>query len=43
MLFERTGDVKPRSYRHGHPKLLGDMEQLVLLRQIPVLTLANYE
>ena len=33
-LFEQTGDVKPRSYRHGPPKLLGDMEQLVLLRLI---------
>ena len=33
-LFQRTGDVKPRSYRHGPPKLLGDLEQLVLLRLI---------
>ena len=33
-LFERTGDVKPKSYRHGPPKLLGDMEQLFLLRVI---------
>ena len=33
-LFEQTGDVKPRSYRHGPPKLLGDMEQLFLLRVI---------
>ena len=33
-LFELTGDVKPRSYRHGPPKLLGDMEQLLLLRLI---------
>ena len=33
-LFQRTGDVKPRTYRHGPPKLLGDMEQLVLLRVI---------
>ena len=33
-LFERTGDVKPMSHRHGPPKLLGDMEQLILLRLI---------
>ena len=33
-LFERTGDVKPKTYRHGPPKLLGDMEQLILLRLI---------
>jgi transposase len=33
-LFQQTGDVKPRSYRHGPPKLLGDLEQLVLLRLI---------
>ena len=33
-LFEQTGDVKPKSYRHGPPKLLGDMEQLFLLRMI---------
>ena len=33
-LFERTGDVRPKSYRHGPPKLLGDMEQLFLLRLI---------
>ena len=30
-LFEQTGDVKPKSYRHGPPKLLGDMEQVFLL------------
>ena len=30
-LFEQTGDVKPKSYRHGPPKFLGDMEQLFLL------------
>ena len=33
-LFQRTGNVKPRSYCRGPPKLLGDMEQLVLLRLI---------
>ena len=33
-LFHRTGDVKPRSFRHAPPKLLGDMEQLVLLRLV---------
>ena len=26
--------MKPRSFRHGPPKLLGDMEQLVLLRLV---------
>ena len=31
-LFEQTGDLKPKSYRHGPPKLLGDMEQLFPLR-----------
>ena len=33
-LFHHTSDVKPRSFRNGPPKLLGDMEQLVLLRLI---------
>ena len=33
-LFEQTGDVKPMSYRHGPKKLLGDLEQLFLLRVI---------
>ena len=33
-LFKRTGDVRPKSYRHGPPKLLGDMEQLFLLKLI---------
>ena len=33
-LFERTGNVKPKSYRHWPPKLLGAMEQLFLLRVI---------
>ena len=33
-LFEQTGDVKPKSYRHGPPKLLGDIEQLFLLQVI---------
>lgn len=33
-LFEQTGDVKPKSYRHGPPKLMRDMEQLFLLRVI---------
>ena len=32
--FQRTGDVKPVSQRHGPRKLLGDFEQLVLLRLI---------
>ena len=32
--FEQTGDVKPRSHRHGPPKLIGQLEQLVLLRII---------
>ena len=30
--FEQTGDVQPRSYQHGPPRLLGNYEQLVLLR-----------
>ena len=33
-IFERTGDVKPRSYRHGPLKLLGELEQVILLRII---------
>ena len=33
-LFNQTGNVKPRSYHHGLPKFLGDLEQLVLLRVI---------
>ena len=37
-LFQQTDDVKPRNYRRGPPKLLRDLEQLVLLR--PILTLA---
>ena len=36
-LFEQTGDVNQKSYRHGPPKLLGDMEQLFLLRVILIL------
>ena len=32
--FEQTGDVQPVSQRHGPPKLLGDFEQLVLLRLV---------
>ena len=33
-LFEQTGDIQPALQRHGPPKLLGDFEQLVLLRLI---------
>ena len=33
-LFEQTGDVQPRIQHHGPSKLLGDHEQLVLLRII---------
>ena len=33
-LFQQTGDIKPKSHRHGPPKLLGDYEQLLLLRLI---------
>lgn len=33
-LFYQSGDVKPRSYCHGPPKLLGDLEQLILLRLV---------
>ena len=32
--FLITGDIKPKSHRHGPPKLLGEFEQLVLLRII---------
>ena len=32
--FQQTEDVKPKSQCHGPPKLLGDFEQLVLLRLI---------
>ena len=34
LFSEQTGDVKPKTYRHGPPKLLGDVEQLFLLRMI---------
>ena len=33
-MFEQTGDIQPRRLRHGPPMLLGDNEQLVLLRII---------
>ncbi len=33
-MFEQTGEVEPKSHRSGPPKLLGDFEQLVLLRII---------
>ena len=33
-LFQRTGDIKPKSHHHAPPKLLGDYEQLLLLRLI---------
>ena len=33
-LFTDTGDVKPKEYRHGPMRLLGDFEQLTLLRLI---------
>ena len=32
--YETTGDVESRTYTHGPPKLLGDFEQLVLLKII---------
>ena len=32
--FELTGDVEPAAHRHGPQKLLGDFEQLTLLRLI---------
>ena len=32
--FELTGDVQPVPHRHGPQRLLGDLEQLVLLRII---------
>ena len=28
-LFKQTGDIKPKSHRHGPPKLMGDHEQLL--------------
>ena len=33
-LFQRTGDVVPRTRRYGPKRLLGDYEQLILLRVI---------
>ena len=33
-LFRQTGDIKLKSQRHGPPKLMGDYEQLLLLRLI---------
>ena len=33
-LFQRSGDVKPCSQQHGPPKLLGEFEQVLLLRLI---------
>ena len=39
--FERTGNVRPKTYRHGPPKPPRDMEQLFLLRLIPVSILAK--
>ena len=33
-MFEQTGDVQPKKQQHGPSKLLGDYEQLVLLRII---------
>ena len=33
-MFHQTGDVVPRPRRYGPPRLLGDLEQLVLLRLI---------
>ena len=32
--FNQTGDVHPATHQHGPPKLLGEFEQLVLLRLI---------
>ena len=33
-LFDQTGDIMPRQYRHGPCRLLGQFEQLILLRLI---------
>ena len=33
-LINQTGDVHPATHQHGPPKLLGEFEQLVLLRLI---------
>ena len=35
-LFYRTGDVKPRQRKNGPQRLLGEFEQLILLRLILV-------
>ena len=32
--FERNGDIKPNIYQHGPSKLLGELEQVILLRII---------
>lgn len=33
-MFEQTGDVPSKNQRHGPPKLLGEFEQLLILRMI---------
>ena len=33
-MFQQTGDVEPKQYRHGPLRLLGDFEQLTLLQII---------
>ena len=33
-MFQQTGDVESKQYRHGPPRLLGDFEQLTLLQII---------
>ena len=42
-LFRQTGDVQPMSRRNGPKKLLGDFEQLALLRLILEYTSKNYK
>lgn len=32
--FERSGDITPKNYHHGPTKLLGESEQVILLRMI---------
>lgn len=41
-LFEQSGDTKPKSYQHRPPKLLGDLEQILLLTLILDFTSVRY-
>ena len=33
-LFYRSGDVRPRAHKNGQQRLLGEFEQIILLRLI---------